>query len=57
MDGKDDRQSIERAMKGRSHVDHLQKYVSESMSVTLNRKIFHIGLTAEILRCVQFFIF
>ena len=57
MDGKGDRQSTERTMKGRAHVDHLQKYVSEPMSVTLNRKIFHIGLTAEILGCVQFFIF
>ena len=57
MDGKDDRQSTERTMKGRAHVDHLQKYGSEPMSVTLNRKIFHIGLTAEILGCVQFFIF
>ena len=40
MDGKGDRQSIERAMKGRAHVDHLHKYVSESMSVTLDGRIF-----------------
>jgi len=40
MDGKEDRQSIERSMKGCAHVDHLQKYVSEPMSVTLDGRIF-----------------